>query len=81
MAGLESAASDKPAPPSEEAVVAVTLASPRLFTPDQLAARTPKNYPHAMSGPDKDYWVPGAKKDFAMIRGVSTERGPARGPR
>jgi hypothetical protein len=40
----------------------------QLFTKDQLAARTPRNGPHALSGPDRDYWLPGIKKDFAIIR-------------
>jgi hypothetical protein len=75
LAGLQSAACGKPTPPglpgmpspSASAAVATTTAV-QTFTADQLAARTPRNGHQALRGPDVVYWVPGIKKDFAVIR-------------
>ena len=39
-----------------------------LFTPDQLAARTPRNTKQALTGPDKDFWLPAVLKDHAVVR-------------
>ena len=39
-----------------------------LYTPDQLAARTPRNTAQALSGPDAAYWIPAIVKDYDMIR-------------
>jgi len=66
VAGLLSAASGKPSPPS--AVVMATTGAPATYTTDQLAARTPRNGPHAMAGPDADYWIKAMLVDFAIIR-------------
>ena len=74
IAGLESLAYGKPQPPStlplvaDAATIAAATTTKQLFTSDQLAARTPRNYQHALKGPDRDFWIPGIKKDFAMIR-------------
>jgi hypothetical protein len=38
------------------------------YTPDQLAARTPRSTQEALNGPDAMYWQPAIKKDFAMLR-------------
>ena len=56
LAGLESAAS-----------VAATR-SDQLFTPDDLAARTPRNTKQALQGADREYWIPGILKDHRMLR-------------
>ena len=84
IAGLESLAYGKPQPPSNSApaIVNVATTAKRLFTSDQLAARTPRNYQHALKGPDRDYWIPGVKKDFAVIRDMQciiniTDKRPA----
>ena len=78
LAGLLSAASGKPTPPDVADVSSATMVAAteggdfadgvQLFTKDQLAARTPRNGPHALNGPDRAYWLPGIKKDFAVIR-------------
>lgn len=38
------------------------------FTTDQLAARVPRNVKEALTGPDRAYWEPSIKRDFAIIR-------------
>ena len=68
---LESIASAGPSPPLEAFVAASVVSAPSLaptFTADQLAARTPRNGHQALRGPDSGYWIPGIKKDFAIIR-------------
>ena len=42
--------------------------SVQTFNADQLVARTPRNGPHALAGPDSVYWIKAMKKDFAIIR-------------
>jgi hypothetical protein len=61
-AGLQSAAS----------VHTTTMTQPApdttTYTPDQLAARTPKTVYHALNGPDQEFWLPSVLKDFAILR-------------
>ena len=57
-AALQAACHPTSAPPADE----------QLYTADQLAARTPAGYAKAISGPDRDYWIPAIKKDFATLR-------------
>jgi len=45
--------------------VSVTRA---VFTPDQLALRTPRSTTHAVTGPDREFWVSGVLKDFKILR-------------
>jgi hypothetical protein len=39
-----------------------------MFTPDMLAARTPRSIHQALAGPDSEYWLAGILKDFKMLR-------------
>ena len=48
--------------------VADTQERVREYTPDELAARTPKGIHHALGGPDANYWLPSILKDFAILR-------------
>ena len=59
VAGLQSAASVNSAH---------ALPAPALYTPDQLAARTPKGTRQALTGPDRAYWLPAILKDFRTLR-------------
>ena len=72
LAGLESAAyvATIPATTSHPGSLATHSPSPhsQVFTPDQLAARTPKCIQHALKGPDARYWLPAILKDFSIIR-------------
>ena len=80
VAGLESIASSNatttlgpgtpsPSLPPMAQWVCVANASGRpKLTSDQLAARVPKSTKQALTCPDKEYWLPAIKKDFAMIR-------------
>jgi hypothetical protein len=43
-------------------------ASSARFTPDELAARTPRTIFQALRGPDAQYWLPSIVKDFAILR-------------
>ena len=45
-----------------------TVSSARLYSADELAARTPRNGPHALAGPDSEYWLPAMLTDFRIIR-------------
>ena len=47
--------------------VSVNTGPPRTFTPNELAARTPRIF-QALSGPDSNFWVPGIVKDFDVLR-------------
>jgi hypothetical protein len=75
-AGLQSAAylpataldQDNAASVHTVATQAATTALPRKYTPDELAARTPRSIFQALRGPDKEFWLPGIKKDFKIIR-------------
>jgi hypothetical protein len=42
------------------------------YTPDQLAARTPRGTKHALAGPDAKFWMPAILKDFRMLRSKGT---------
>ena len=55
--GLQSAAS-----------VHTISAQKQLFTPDQLAERTPRSIFQALNGPDAKFWEPAIKKDFDILR-------------
>jgi hypothetical protein len=57
--GLQSAASVN---------TAHVLTAPALYTPDQLAARTPKGTRQALTGPDRAYWLPAILKDHGVLR-------------
>ena len=46
---------------------AATVSAP-TYTPDQLAARTPRGTRQALTCSDAHYWEPAVKKDFAMLR-------------
>ena len=61
VAGLESAA-------YVAAIPATSSEKGQFYTPDQLAARTPRCIQHALRGPDAKYWLPAVLKDFAIIR-------------
>ena len=63
VAGLESAASIN---------TALVQPSPVLYTPDQLAARTPRSTLHALGGPDKAFWLPPVLKDFRTLRAAKS---------
>lgn len=38
------------------------------YTPDELAARTPRSTHQALSGPDAEFWKPAIVRDFNMLR-------------
>ena len=63
VAGLESAAYIATASTNSQRSETVTT-----FTPDQLAARTPKRIHQALGGPDAEYWLPSVLADFRIIR-------------
>ena len=72
LVGLESAAYVATIPVVTKQPDSLTTRSPsphsQVFTPDQLAARTPKCIQHALKGPDAKYWLPAILKDFSVIR-------------
>ena len=59
--GLESIASGT-------ASIMALVAQLHTFTPDELAARTPRSIYKALGGPDAAFWLPAVLKDFAIIR-------------
>jgi hypothetical protein len=70
-AGLQSAASRERAdvPAAAHAVATQARACPpKKFTPDELAARTPRSIFQALGGPDSKFWLPGIIKDFDVLR-------------
>ena len=71
-AGLESAAFVAAIPTARVQDTSLSSAPSsshrRAYTPDQLAARTPRCVQHALKGPDAKYWLPAILKDFAIIR-------------
>ena len=60
--------------------------APPMFTPDMLAARTPRSIHQALAGPDSEYWLAGILKDFKMLRdlgcftNITTTRPPGKAP-
>jgi hypothetical protein len=77
-------ADNVPGPDSQYTLVA--HARTGLFSPDQLAARTPKHIRQALSGPDAEYWLPSILKDFDVLRSkqcvinITTVRPPGPSP-
>jgi hypothetical protein len=75
QAGLQSAAYMPPSTPvgnvsvnSVSTQAHGSLGSLATFTPDQLAARTPRSIFQALKGPDSEFWIPSIVKDFAVLR-------------
>jgi hypothetical protein len=74
--GLQSAAYLPAAAPNSTAsvivvapqVLAASADFPKKFTPDELAARTPRSIFRALGGPDSSFWLPGIIKDFDVLR-------------
>jgi hypothetical protein len=85
-AGLQSLASVNATVGDAPKTSSVERPARAVYTPDQLAARTPKSYAQALGGPDSAYWVPSIKVDFATLRrekcfiNVTDIRPPGRAP-
>jgi hypothetical protein len=70
--GLFSSRGYTPSEAGLRSAASVHVASTHLptftFTTDQLAARVPRNVKEALTGPDRAFWEPSIKRDFAIIR-------------